>query len=130
MKKYLNYLKTRHFLTKVLPALFFVIPSLIEIFKAITGIYEPTVLEFTAIAIAAILILNLYFRQYWISCIIGSFISIIFFFLIFAVLGEFSEFTNTSSFDAFRLLVVGLFLCFSGITVGILLMLPFKTATK
>jgi hypothetical protein len=123
MKKFL---KSRLFLTKGLPALFFAIPCLIEIYKAIMGIYQPTALEFFAIAIAAILLLNLYFRKYWISCVIGSICGLIFFYLIFAVLSEYSEFPNSGSFEALRLLIVGLLLCFSGITMGILLMLPYE----
>ena len=130
MKKYLMYLKTRHFLTKVLPTLLLVIPCLIEIWKAFMGIYEPTALEFIVIAIAAILLLNLYFRQYWISCIIGFVCFFVFFYLIFAVLSEYSEFLHPGSFDALRLLLVGLLLCFSGMTAGILLMLPFKSGYR
>jgi len=130
MKKNLNYLKSWRFLTKVLPALFFVIPSLIEIYKAIMGIYEPTALEFIAIAIAAILVLNLFMRQYWLSCSIGAINTLCFFFLIFAVLSEYSEFPNPIAFDALRFLSVGLLLCLSGVTVGIMLMVPFKSATE
>ena len=121
---------SRLFLTKGLPALFFVIPSLIEIYKAITGIYKPTALEFIAIAIAVILLLNLYFRKYWISCTIGSISGLVFFYLIFAVLSEYFEFPNPGSFDALRLLIVGLILCFSGITAGILLLVPFKSSKE
>jgi len=129
MKKYLNYLKSRFFLTKVLPSLFFVIPSLIEIYKAIIGIYEPTALEFIAIAIAAVLVLNLFMRRYWLSCSIGAISTLCFSFLIFAVLSEYSEFPNPIAFDALRLLLVGFLLCLSGITVGIMLIIPYKSAT-
>ena len=128
MKKYLNYLKSRFFLTKVLPSLFFVIPSLIEIYKTTMGIYEPTALEFIVIAIAVVLVLNLFIRRYWLSCSIGAISILCFFFLIFAVLSEYTEFPNPIAFDALRLLTVGLLLCLSGITVGIMLIIPYKSA--
>jgi hypothetical protein len=130
MKKYLIFLKTRFFLTKVLPALFFVIPSLIELHKAIFGLYDPTALEFIAIAIAAVLLLNLFMRQYWISCIIGTICAFCFFILIFAVISEYSEFPNPMAFDALRLLSIGFLLCLSGITAGIMLMIPFKSTIE
>lgn len=130
MKKFLKYLKTKFLLTKVLPTLFFVIPSLIEIYKIILGIHEPKALEFIAIAIAAILLLNLFTRQYWLSFTIGIISTLCFFFLIFAVFSEYSEFSNPIAFDALRLLSLGLLLCLSGLIVGIMLMVPFKSARE
>lgn len=127
MKKFLNYLRTKFFLTKVLPTLFFVIPSFIEIYKVISGVYEPTALEFIIMAIAAILLLNLFVRKYWLSCTIGVISMLCFFFLIFAVLSEYSEFTNPLASDALQLLSFGTLLCLSGIVVGIMLVIPFKS---
>lgn len=130
MEKCLKYLKTRFFLTKVLPTLFFVIPGLVEIYKAIMGIYEPTPLVFIPIAIGAILVLNLFIRQYWLSCSIGAISTLCFSYLIFAVLSEYLEFPILTSFEALKLLFIGLLLCLSGITVGIMLILPFKPAAQ
>ena len=130
MKKLLEFLRTKFFATKVLPALFFLIPSFIEIHKAISGIHEPTALEFIAFSIAAILPLNLFTRKYWLSCAVGIVSSLGFFFLIFAVFSEYSEFSNPFAFDALRLLTLGLLLCLSGVAMGIMLMVPFKPAMK
>ena len=127
MKKYL---KSRFFLTKVLPALFFSIFAIPWVCYAIFGNGGLSPIDIVVITIAAILLLNLYMRQYWLSYIIGSISVLIFFYLIFAVLSEYSEFPNLASFDALRLLIVGLLLCLLGITVGILLIIPFKSAKK
>ena len=123
-----KYLKSRFFLTKVLPALYFSIFGLWHIYGILFGKSELglRVDGIILIAIVAIVLFNLHMRQYWLSCIVGSICTLIFFYLIFALLSEYSEFPNLASFEALRLLFVGLLLCISGMTVGILLIIPFK----
>ena len=127
-----KYLKSRFFLTKVLPSLYFGVFGLLYIYGILFGKSEVGLRGdgIIVIAITAIVLLNLYMRQYWLSCTIGSICALIFFYLIFAVLSEYSEFPNLASFDALRLLIVGLLLCLSGMTVGILLVIPFKSAKQ
>ncbi|MDR2148780.1 MAG: hypothetical protein LBE91_20255 [Tannerella sp.] len=128
MKKFL---KSRFFLTKVLPALFFGIFGLGYVYGVLFGKsgsgFTPGAM--IVIAISTIVILNLYMRKYWISATIGAICALVFFYLIFAVFDEYSEFPNPGSAEALRLLAVGLLLCLSGLAVGILLMIPFRTAT-
>ena len=125
MKKYL---KSRFFLTKVLPTLFFSIFAIPCVCYAIFANIKLSTFDIIVITVAAILLLNLYLRQYWLSYIIGAISVLSFFYLVFAVLSEYSEFPNLASLDALRLLIVGLLLCLSGMTVGILLIIPFKSA--
>ena len=123
-----TFFKSRLFLTKVIPALYFCIFGLVYlsgIFFGKTGVGISTdgVIVFS---IAAIVLLNLLMRKYWISYVIGITCFLIFFYFILAVLSEYREFSNLASYDALLLLIVGLLLCFSGIAIGILLMIPFK----
>ena len=130
MEEFLKFLKTKFFLTKVIPMLFFVIPCLVEIYKIVSGMYKPAALEFTLFAIAAILVLNLFFRKNWLNRVIGAICVLSFFFLIFSVLSEYFEYSNLLAFEALRLLSVGLLLCLTGISMGIVLMVPIKSAKQ
>ena len=123
MKKYL---KSRFFLTKVLPALFFSIFAIPWVCHAIFGNGGLSPIDIVVITIAAILLLNLYMRQYWLSYIMGAITVLFSLYMILAVLSEHSEFPNSGSSDALQLLITGLLICFSGIALGVLLMIPFK----
>ena len=123
MKKFL---KSRLFLTKVLPALPYCIVSVSVLYHVLFGDMTLSALDIFMLAITAILLLNLYARQYWLSYIMGAITVLFSLYMILAVLSEHSEFPNSGSSDALQLLITGLLICFSGIALGVLLMIPFK----
>jgi len=123
MKKFL---KSRLFLTKVLPALPYCIVSVSVLYHVLFGDMTLSALDIFMLAITAILLLNLYARQYWLSCMVGSINVLWFSYLILAVLSDYAKFPNLGSSEALKLIIFGLLFCFSGITLGFLLMIPFK----
>ncbi len=120
------FLKSNFFWTKVLPTVFFCI-------LMACMMYPPTfTIGWTTIGILPItvLLLNLHIKKDWISQIVGVIFVMIFFYLVFAVLSEYREFPDGTTFDALRLLLVGLALCFTSMTMGVLLCLPFKVKER
>jgi hypothetical protein len=117
------FLKSRFFWTKVLPTVFF------SVF--IAGILYPLSSLTVARGVVCVLLLsilwtNVYLKKVWISSLAGSILSLISFYFIFAVLSEYHEFPDGVSYEALKLLTVGLTLFGSAMLMGILLCLPFR----
>ena len=123
-----TFLKSGFFLTKVIPALYFSVFGLVYLYGIFFGKSGFDMADsIIVLSITAIVLLILFVRKHWLNFIIGIICFLVFLYFIFAVLSEYSEFPNPGSFDALQLLIVGLLLCFSGITIGVLLMIPLKT---
>ena len=118
-----TFLKSNFFWTKVLPTAFYCVllaGGLYPFSKAGTGSVIVCIL------LISILLTNLFLKKSWINLIFGVIPAMFFFYLIFAVISEYSEFPSGASYEALRLLIVGLALCFSVIGMGILMCIPFK----
>jgi putative effector of murein hydrolase len=120
MKKYLKYLKTEHFITKVLPALFFSAFAIPWVCYAIFGNTRLSFLDIVVVSMAAILWLNTYLRQYWISCIIGCIGVIVSFYFLLALL---SDVVNGKASSGYW---IGAFLFLLSFVMSVLLILGYQ----
>ena len=123
-----TYMKSKFFLTKVIPALYFCIFGVAYLYGIFFGESGLVAMDsIIVLCITAIVLLILLVKKNWLNFVIGLICFLIFFYLILALFSEYGEFPNPASFEALQLLIVGLLLCFSGITVGVLLMIPYNT---
>jgi hypothetical protein len=117
-----SFLKSNFFLTKVLPSVFYSVLVILIVFP-------PSALavgrDIVLILLLSVLLLNLYFKKHWISSVIGGITFFLALYLVFAVLSEYHDFPDGASFEALRLLIVGLILCFSSMFMSTLLCFPF-----
>ncbi len=115
------FLRSNFFWAKVLPTVFFCV--------LIAGILYPSGFIGGAVfgtLLITVLLLNLYIKKNWISLMLGVIFTLIFFYLVFAVLSEHSEFPDGTTFEAMRLLLLGLALCVSAMVMGLLMCVPFR----
>ena len=120
---------SRLFLTKVIPSLFFGIMGILSIYGSFQGHAGAIAERIVGSVIVAMLALNLYLQKKRLSQVIGVIFALISFYLIVALFDEYFEFPDLASSDALKLLGTGLALFLSGITMGVLLILPFKKTT-
>jgi NADH:ubiquinone oxidoreductase subunit K len=118
-----TFFKSNFFWTKVLPTAFFCVFAAGTIYPfstltLATGIF--------CIVLITILLLNLFFKKWWISYIIGVVVFLISFYFVLAVLSDYKKFPDKSSFEALTLLIVGCGLFLSAMVMGIMLCFPFK----
>lgn len=116
-----TFLRTHFFWAKVLPTVFFCV--------LIAGMLYPpshTVGIILGFLLISVLLLNLYMKKVWISQLLGAVFTLICLYMLFAVLSEYSEFPDGSTYEAMRLLLAGLALCASTMVMGVLMCIPFK----
>jgi hypothetical protein len=117
-----TFFKSNFFWTKALPTAFFSVfiigtlyPfSTLTMVRGIIGVFLMT-----------ILLLNLYMKKWWMSYIIGVTLFLISSYFVLAVISEYKEFPDSTSYEALKLLIVGCALFFSAMAMGIMLCFPF-----